>query len=247
MNSFWMIFGAWVAAGGTLCVFSFLYDDNPLFKAAEHLFVGVSLGYYLTILFFNTFLPKLWDPLMAGNVILLLPAVMGILMLTRLLPKYSYMSRFSFAFIMGYTSGLTIPAAIVSRFLKQLEGAIQPLFTRTDAGVLDFSGVAIGHSLSVLVGVVGLLSVLIFFFFSVEHKGPITKISKVGRYFIMIYLGAAFGTTVMGRFALLYGRVFDLYTFRTSMYYYATPILLIVIIFFLTVHTLKQKKPKQES
>ena len=38
------ILGAWMATGLTLFIFSFLYQDNPLFKLAEHLYVGVSVG-----------------------------------------------------------------------------------------------------------------------------------------------------------------------------------------------------------
>jgi len=43
--------GVWIAAGLTLCVFSFLYKDNPFYKFAEHLFVGVSAGYYIALNF----------------------------------------------------------------------------------------------------------------------------------------------------------------------------------------------------
>ena len=45
-------FGAWMATGLTLFIFSFLYKDNPLFKLAEHLYVGVSVGYTIV---------KTWD------------------------------------------------------------------------------------------------------------------------------------------------------------------------------------------
>ena len=38
-------FGVWCAALLTLFIFSFLYKDNPFYKFAEHLFVGVSAGY----------------------------------------------------------------------------------------------------------------------------------------------------------------------------------------------------------
>jgi len=34
--------GTWVAAFLTLSIFSFLYKDNPFYKFAEHLMVGVS-------------------------------------------------------------------------------------------------------------------------------------------------------------------------------------------------------------
>ena len=38
----WTTLGAFL----TLCTFSFLYKDNPFYKFAEHLVVGVSAGYF---------------------------------------------------------------------------------------------------------------------------------------------------------------------------------------------------------
>jgi hypothetical protein len=52
----------------------------------------------------------------------------------------------------------------------------------------------------------GVLSVLVYFFFSVEHKGAVGGVSKLGIYFLMLGFGAAFGYTVMGRISLLIGR-----------------------------------------
>ena len=43
--------GIWVGALLTLCIFSFLYKDNPLYKLADHLFVGVSAGYFIVLRF----------------------------------------------------------------------------------------------------------------------------------------------------------------------------------------------------
>ena len=40
--------GAWVSIFLTICVLSFLYDDNPVYKFAEHLFLGVSVGVAIT-------------------------------------------------------------------------------------------------------------------------------------------------------------------------------------------------------
>ena len=48
---------------------------------------------------------------------------------------------------------------------------------------------------------------LIYFFFSVEHKGAFGHASKVGIWILMITFGAAFAYTVMGRIALLVGRM----------------------------------------
>jgi hypothetical protein len=49
--TFWEMFGIWVAAFLTICIFSFLYEDNPFYKFAEHLFVGVSAGYFMATTF----------------------------------------------------------------------------------------------------------------------------------------------------------------------------------------------------
>ncbi len=55
--------GATLAGLLTLAIFSFLYRDNPVYKFAENLFVGLASGYYLATEFHQVFRPNLWDPL----------------------------------------------------------------------------------------------------------------------------------------------------------------------------------------
>ena len=57
------IFGAWVAVLLTLCILSFLYDDNPFYKAAEHLYIGLSAGYALVMAFWTGVRPNLFGRL----------------------------------------------------------------------------------------------------------------------------------------------------------------------------------------
>jgi len=47
------LIGRWVAAILTLCIFSFLYKDNPFYKFAEHLFTGVSAAYWMSVAFWS--------------------------------------------------------------------------------------------------------------------------------------------------------------------------------------------------
>ena len=56
--------GIWVGAALTLCIFSFLYKDNPFYKFAEHLFVGVSAGYFIILRFWTVIVANLWEPLL---------------------------------------------------------------------------------------------------------------------------------------------------------------------------------------
>ena len=62
------ILGAWVAVFLTLGIFSYLYKDNPFYKMAEHLFVGVSAGYWTAIFFWTQIQPNLFGRLFPAKV-----------------------------------------------------------------------------------------------------------------------------------------------------------------------------------
>ena len=114
--------GTWIAAFLTLCLFSFLYKDNPLFRLAEALFAGVSLGYYIGQTANNTLKPNLVIPLFTDfrhNADLLVPALLGINLYTRYVPKIAWMARFSLAVYVGYYTGITM--------VQKLQGEVLPL------------------------------------------------------------------------------------------------------------------------
>ena len=57
------IIGAWIAVFLTLAIFSYLYKDNPFYKTAEHIFVGVSAGYWASMFFWTQIQPNLYGRL----------------------------------------------------------------------------------------------------------------------------------------------------------------------------------------
>ena len=222
-----VVIGAWVAVGFSLCMYSFLYKDNPFFKFGEHVFVGVSVGYLLTITYYQVMTNKLYIPMtQQGKWWLLVPAFLGLLLLARFIPSIAWLSRISFAFLLGISSGVAIPRQISSFILKQIEGTLKPLVTVSDGGIawITLAGL---NALLVLIGVV---SVLFYFFFSLEHTGPVRRIARVGIYFLMVSFGAAFGYTVMARMSLLIGRFDELMLYASASYGYATPLLVVAII-----------------
>ena len=122
--------GAWMATGLTLFIFSFLYKDNPLFKLAEHLYVGVSVGYTIVKSYDTVIVHLIVKPIVEqGEIALLIPVAIGLLMLTRYVPRAAWMSRYAFAFIVGVGSGLAIPRTISSFILKQIEDTVRPVMT----------------------------------------------------------------------------------------------------------------------
>ena len=196
------LFWTWVAAFLTLSIYSFLYKDNPFYKFAEHLVVGVSVGYFLIINWFEYLTPNLWEPLgqvpsKPTNLVLLVPALMGGLMLLRISRKYNWLSRFSIAFFMGIASGVSIPSTIETRIVEQAK-----------ASMVDFTAVpSLWEGTCEFLILAGTLCTLVFFFFSKEHKGVLGGTARVGIVFLMVGFGASFGYTVMARVSLLIGRL----------------------------------------
>ena len=247
---FELILGAWVATGLTLFIFTFLYKDNPLFKLAEHLYVGVSVGYTIVKTYDTVVVHLIWKPIVDNHEwLLLIPVFIGLLMLTRYVPKASWLSRYAFAFIVGVGSGLAIPRTISSFILKQIEDTVRPLLTLVPGEGLSFTWNLLdpSSSLNTIIILVGVCSVLFYFFFSVEHTGPGKAVARTGVLFLMIGFGAAFGYTVMARMSLLIGRLTDLIEFSDASYGRPTLWLLIVTIIALIVISRRAKpEPPQE-
>ena len=233
------IIGAWVATGLTLFIFSFLYKDNPLFKLAENLYVGVSVGYTIVKTYDTVIVHLIWKPIVEnGEWALLVPVAIGMLMLTRYVPKAAWLSRYAFAFIVGVGSGLAIPRVISSYILKQIEDTVRPLMVMVPGEGLTFTFNVLNpaSSLNTVIILLGVSSVLFYFFFSVEHTGPGKAVARTGILFLMISFGAAFGYTVMARMSLLIGRLTDLIEFtdpsygRPSLWLLGLTVLILVVI-----------------
>ncbi len=175
----------------TLAIFSFLYKDNPVFKFAEHVFAGLSAGYYTGLIFQSVINQQVWVPLTQdGNWLILLPAALGLLMFARFFTKIGWLTRIPLAFVIGSTAGIM--------FIQQLHGVILPHISKTIMPLNSLESVLI---------IVGVLATLIYFYFSKPHKGPLGWIANLGIGFIMVAFGAHFGYTVMARVSLLIGRV----------------------------------------
>ncbi len=226
------VFGIWVAAFLTLCIYSFLYRDNPFYRFAEHLFVGISVGYLIVIGIHQGVIPLAWEPLSEAVAALwtgttatigswfgterevtpettnalwglfkIIPIAIGLLFFARLSPRHAWLIRYPIAILIGFGAGVAIPNMLQANIFAQTRGTIEP-FAAINAGTLSA-----WDTFGAILMVVGVICTLTYFFFSVEHRGPINWLSKVGIAFLMIGFGAAFGNTVMGRLALMIHRV----------------------------------------
>lgn len=181
----------------TLAIFTFLYKDNPIYKMAESLLIGVSIGYFLVITWTNSLMGLLFNPLFGeGELGLILPFALGLLMFARFNRKTAHLSRLPIAVLIGSGAGVAIPAMLDARTLRQMSATVSPLVT--DSGMPDFASIVV---------LVGVLSTLAYFYFSREHAGVLGKTAKLGTWFLMIFFGTTFGYTVMSRMSTFIGRV----------------------------------------
>ena len=181
----------------TLAILTFLYRDNPVYKMAESLLIGVSVGYMLVTTVSSAMMGLLFKPLFVdGSLRLIVPLALGLMMFGRFFAKTSFLSRIPIAVTIGSGAGMAIPAMLEQRTLKQLSATVMPLLH--ESGWPDIAAIVV---------LLGVITTLCYFYFSHEHKGPLGVAARVGTYFLMLFFGTTFGYTVMSRMSTFIGRM----------------------------------------
>lgn len=211
----WTTFAVFV----TMATFSFLYKDNPFYKFAEHLVVGVSAGYFVIILWHNGLVPNLFQRLQDGDWYFfwlnsskpwyLIPAILGLMMWTRFSKKYSWMSRWPMALYIGISAGVAVPVEMSARVNKQLYAMMTAFDWQNFLGHGTINLLDTTSGLAQIFIFIGSLSALVYFYFSKEHKGILGGAATFGIWILMIGFGTSFGYTVMARISLFINRMQD--------------------------------------
>jgi hypothetical protein len=161
---------------------SYLYKDNPVFRWAEHIFVGIGAA-HLLVMGYNNLRNVGLTPISKGQYQLLLPVLLGLLFFARLGPRnVHWLSRWPTAYIVGVGVGMTLRGMPSAQIVAQVKATMLPL-----------------TGLNNIVIVVGVLTTLSYFLFT-GRPGPYREANaRVGRYVMMVMFGVAFGAAVFGR------------------------------------------------
>lgn len=201
------VFWAWVAGLITLAIFSFVFKENPIYRFVEHIYVGASAGYSISVNFGyirNLGINKLNN----GAYITIIPIVLGLFLFLRYSKKLSYLSRWATAFLVAIGVGLSLYGIAKSQLITQVSATFLPLVVMKD-NTFNFLS-----SMNNWIMIFGVLGVLIYFFFTTNIRNPIFAAgSKFGRYLMMVSFGVAFGNSIMMDLSLLLG------TFDTVLKY----------------------------
>jgi hypothetical protein len=180
----------------TICVFSYLFGDNPLFRFVTGLLIGVSSGYLAVVIIYQVILSKLVVPFMQGSFTAVVPLFLSGLLLTKFSPKLSRLGNLPMAYMVGVGAAIAIGGSLLGTLFTQINGAINT-FSPIAAASPDQKWMLILESGFIFIGTI---AALVYFTFSAKDKkgapaqrSPLVRIfAVIGQFFIAITLGAVF-------------------------------------------------------
>jgi hypothetical protein len=192
----WGLLGLWVGAVLTVAIYSYmLYKENPLYRLAEHIYIGIAFAVTAVVAVQNTNRIAV-TPLLNGQYVFIIPILLGLGMYTVFVEKYRWMSRYSIATLIGVMLGVVTTGNLVPNIISQINSTITAPSGTTLMDWLNFFYVGIGT-----------ICALCYFLFTREHTGVLAPTTRLGRLVIMVGLGVMFGNTVLFRMSMLSGRI----------------------------------------
>jgi hypothetical protein len=193
----------------TLMVLSYLIGDNPAFRVAIYIFIGVSAGYAAVVAWHQVLYPQLIVPLISGSLgdrlLAIIPSILGLLLLFKLSPRTSRLGTPSMAFLVGVGAAVAIGGAVIGTIIPQTQASINVLGI-SGAGRYWLERLSEG-----VVMLVGTVTTLAYFHFGAKASasGPnrgrlVNGLSWLGQIFIAITFGVLFaGVFVAAMTALI--------------------------------------------
>ncbi len=214
--------GTIIAVILTVMIFTYLLGDNPVFRLAEHILIGVSVGWATLQIFYNLLLPAfnyVLDGSKTGSLdwwLYLVPLALGLLLLARPLRAARPLTNLIMALVVGTVAALALAGALTGTLLPQVGATMLPLNT--------------GDIIGRIVLLVGTILALWYFQFTVFKSsstsftsteaavepgqiqaagisGIFRRVRLVGRWGIMLAFGAVFASVFLTYFAALVDRL----------------------------------------
>jgi hypothetical protein len=191
--------GEIVAVLLTVMVFSYLIGANPLWRIAQSLLVGVSVGYVTLVVLTQVVAPQVARVIQppaeatAGDTLLAaVPVVFGLLLLLRIAFPGAWPASFALTLVVVVGASLALGGALAGALVPQVLDTLRSV----DFNRLDATGIATIAGNIVLV--LGVVCALAYFAFGARANGrrpsPVREMSWVGRWVLVLAFGAVLGS-----------------------------------------------------
>jgi len=207
----------------TLMIFSYLIGDNPLFRIAVYLFIGVSSGYAAVIVWYYVLVPKLFNQLQDLNklVLLIVPLILSISLLAKSSPRISWVGNFAMAVLVGVGAATAIGGALLGTLIPQTRASMDAL----NISVATTSLGALTKAVDGIVMLAGTVFTLAYFHFSARRvadgstkRNVILEIlAWFGRIFIAVTFGVLFAGVYMTALTAMVERMSSLINFAKGL------------------------------
>jgi hypothetical protein len=206
----------------TMMILSYLIGDNPAFRVAVYIFVGVSAGYVAAVVWWQVLYPRLLVPLLTGSfserLLPLIALFLGVLLLAKLSPRTAWLGNPSIAFLVGVGAAVAVGGAVMGTLIPQTQASIN-VFDLSNAGQYWLEQLFFGTIM-----LVGTITTLVYFHFGVESTpgGPqrgklVIILGWIGQIFIAITLGALFAGVFTAAMTALIERLNFTWSFLASI------------------------------
>lgn len=198
-----------ISAACIIAVLTLLWKENRVYRFAEHLLVGLTVGFGFAATWFEYLKPNWWDPWKESKTVgEFLFGFMALLLGLCWYGMYFKKTEWLMRVALGIVSGAAAGQAIRNQFTQTM-----PVLTDSFRSPIVISDGTLQSSESInnTIFLLVLLPTLCYFFFSFDFKSKgMLMVSRIGRFWLMVGFGAYFGNTLMTRLSALIERVWFL-------------------------------------
>jgi hypothetical protein len=197
----------------TVALFSYLIGDNPLYRLALHIFIGVSVGYATLIVIYQVLQPRLIEPLKSGDFTLValasVPLMLFLFLIMKINPRTSALGNSSVAYLIGVGTAVAVGGAITGTLLPQIRSTWVSLMPGSSGKFVDDGIIALGT----------VTTLLAFQYWlrgrtsggEVKRVAILRFLSTTGQIFVVITLGVVYGGIILSGIAIFSHQLMALY------------------------------------
>ena len=200
----------------TLLVFSYLVNDNQLFRITLHMFIGVSAGFAATVAIHNVILPRMIEPVLMGErgeqILALIPIILAGLLFTKISPRFAFVGNLPMAYLVGVSAAAAIGGAVIGTLIPQTIASMNLFDVQANQAFDADLGLRLVNGIIILIGT---LTTLAYFQFSSLSKFTektqlqtwLDGLGQIGQVFVAITFGFLFAGVFSAALTALIGRV----------------------------------------
>lgn len=200
-----LLLQAWISVVIVLSIYSFLYNENKIYRIVLNICIGIGTGYTLIVTWKQVLGPLWWDKFCGlipnykssswigsfikcvadnpGTFILFLSlGLLGSLWYFQTSRKYMWLSRIVIGITVGANGGIIFKQQLLPN-VPQIIDSARPLISGAHSSIWPNGQPFLGggvpfdfwQSISNIIFLVGVISVMVYFLFSFDHSNPVVK------------------------------------------------------------------------